>query len=150
MDVTKNLLLPHKCQVIGCWLLVAAAIEAVAFIASDLYNIIHNPPTLIALAQAYLGLLLVCLSREKVDDEYISSIRGRIIFILVTVAIIAKIFTMTVIVINVYPSLSMPIAGYLGCISFLYHPLILMVIYIISLKLTLFIQNRRISRYAEQ
>ena len=44
----------------------------------------------------------------------------------------------------------MPIAGYLGCISFLYHPLILMVIYIISLKLTLFIQNRRISRYAEQ
>ena len=150
MDVTKNLLLPHKCQILGCWMLVVAAVAAVAFIASDIYNIIHNPPILITLALAYLGLLLVCLSREKVDDEYISFIRGRIIFIIATVAIVAKIFSMIVTVINVYQSTSMPIYSYLGCISFLYHPVILMVIYIISLKLTLFIQKHRLTRYAEQ
>ena len=50
MDVTKNLLLPHKCQLLGCWMLVIAAVAAVAFIASDIYNIIHNPPILITLA----------------------------------------------------------------------------------------------------
>lgn len=149
MNLNKNLLLPHVWQTAGWWMLAVAVILTIGLIAGDIYRVVHNVHIYLLWIPVYIGALLVCLSREKVDDEYISAIRGRIVCILVSVAVIAKVLSMTVIVLNINPNISIPIVSYLGYISYLYHPLSLMVIYIISLKLTLFIQNRRI-RYAEQ
>lgn len=149
MNLNKNLLLPHGWQTAGWWMLAVAVILTIGLIAGDISGVLHNVHIYLLWIPVYIGALLVCLSREKVDDEYISAIRGRIVCILVSVAVIAKVLSMTVIVLNINPNISIPIISYLGCISYLYHPLSLMAIYIISLKLTLFIQNRRI-RYAEQ
>lgn len=148
MNLNKNLLLPHKWQIVGWWLLAAAVILAVVLIVGDISGVLHNVPTLLTWILAYLGVLLVCLSRERVDDEYISAIRGRIVCILVCVAVIAKVLYIIIFLACIYRFI--PIMSYRGLFSYAYDPLFLMVIYIIAFKLTLFIQNRRIGRYAEK
>ncbi len=150
MNLNKNLLLPHKWQIVGWWLLAAAVILAVVLIVGDISGVLHNVPTLLTWILAYLGVLLVCLSRERVDDEYISAIRGRIVCILVCVAVIAKVLYFTIFLTCVCIYQFIPTMSYLGLFSYAYNPLSLMVIYIIAFKLTLFIQNRRIGRYAEK
>lgn len=158
MNLNKNLLLPHGWQIAGWWMLAVSVILSIGLIAGDISDIIHNVPAIIGWIPFYIGAMLVCLSREKVDDEYISAIRGRIVCILVSIALIAKVLYIIITILNItygwssHSTLFAIINGRISILSYitvLYQPLFLVATYIIAFKLTLLIQNRRI-RYAEQ
>lgn len=150
MNLNKNFLLPHRCQIAG-WLMIAVAIViAVTFITVSANGTILDVPVILTWIPALLGLMLVCLSREKIDDEYINSLRGRIVCILIVVAFTAKILQMIITTLSVSFGIASGVGTLIALLSLLYKPLVLVIIYIIAFKLTLFIQNRRINRYAEQ
>lgn len=95
----KSLLLPHCWQVIGWWLLVAfvllvSIIATIAYCRSDgAMEVAEETKQLYALGLyfiPYVSLMLICLSREKVEDEYISHIRGRATFIVVIFGFVAS------------------------------------------------------------
>ena len=146
--VPKNLLLPYKFQIAGWWLIMASILLGIAIVVGDMNGWVKNVPTLLASIPAFAGILLVCLSREKVDDEYISALCGRIVCRLVAIAIVARIIHVIITVLSITYTWS-PVWA-LNIISFFYQPILLAAMYIIILKATLFIQNHRLNRYAEQ
>ena len=88
---TNNLLLPHSWQ-IGGWIafvlwLVFAGVRLLLFYAD--YNVAAPPPllrvVLILLWELlpYLSIMLVCISREKHEDEYVQHLRALSVFCLV-------------------------------------------------------------------
>ena len=147
MDLNKNFLLPHKWQVVGGWIIIAAILISMVNIACDINGVFHIP-AILGWIPAFLGLLLMCLSQEKVDDEYISNLRGRLVCIIVVVAFIGKFLQYSADLLRIcYGWYSTGIAIFL---LFLNSPIFLGAIYIITLKLTLYIINRKVNRYAEQ
>lgn len=148
MTGKKQILLPHKFQIAGWWLIVGAIVIALAVLIGNVNNL-TGLPVILGNIPGYAGLLLVCLSQEKVDDEYISCVRSRIVCIIAAVAIISKIVSVMVTVYGIcyhHPDL----IGNIHPLSLLYNPVSLAVFYIIALKMTLFIQRQKINRYAEQ
>lgn len=94
----KSFLLPHVCQKIGLALLVLF----ILFVLLEVFangNTIEIPDWMTTpLAWTFYALpsvsvMLICLSREKIEDEYISHIRGRAVFIVVIIAFIASMIT---------------------------------------------------------
>lgn len=144
-------LLPYKFQIIGWWLVAAAILFGVTIVVGDMNGWFRNIPVLFAYIPAFAGILLICLSREKIDDEYISALRGRIVCLLVVVAFVARIIQSILTVLRItYGWSTTGIWSVMSAISVLYQPILLAALYIIILKTTLFIQNQRINRYAEQ
>ena len=94
----KSFLLPHICQKIGLALLVLFILFVLLEVCAD-GNTIEIPDwmttplawTLNALPS--ISVMLICLSREKIEDEYISHIRGRAVFIVVLIGFIASLIT---------------------------------------------------------
>ncbi len=144
-------LFPYKLQIIGWWLVAAAILFGIAIVIGDINGWYRNIPVLLACIPAYVGILLICLSREKVDDEYINSLRGRIVCLLVVIAFVARIIQSIISVLRItYGWSSSDLWAVMSEISLLYQPILLATLYIIILKTTLLIQNHRIKRYAEQ
>lgn len=91
----KSFLLPHVCQKIGLALLVLFILFVLLEVCAD-GNTIEIPDWMTTpLAWTFYALpsvsvMLICLSREKIEDEYISHIRGRAVFIVVIIAFIAS------------------------------------------------------------
>ena len=94
----KSLLLPHICQKIGLALLVLF----ILFVLLEMFangNTIEIPDWMTAslawtlYALPSISIMLICLSREKIEDEYISHIRGRAVFIVVLIGFIASMIT---------------------------------------------------------
>ena len=94
----KSLLLPHICQKIGLALLVLF----ILFVLLEMFangNTIEIPDWMTTpLAWTFyalpsISIMLICLSREKIEDEYISHIRGRAVFIVVLIGFIASMIT---------------------------------------------------------
>lgn len=150
MALKKTVLLPHGWQKVGGWMIVASVLLATAIAAVDIISGTRcGFPIMASWIPAVAGLLLVCLSQEKVEDEYIHHLRGKIVFITVAVAIISKMSTMIVSMIcNNFGWVPFTI-HFMG-ISILYNPIVLIVGYIISLKLSLYFLNRKMNRYAEE
>ncbi len=148
MELNKKFLLPHKWQYVGGWLIVFAIIFSIVLLALDFNGVIGDLPAILGWIPAYLGLMLICLSREKVDDEYISVLRGRLVCILVTVAFISGILSSIMDLLFICFQWYSP---YIRIFLTLFNNTFLLgAIYIIALKLTLYIINRKINRYAEQ
>lgn len=148
MELNKKFLFPHKWQYVGGWLIVFAIIFSIVLLAGDFNGVIGDLPAILGWIPESLGLMLICLSREKVDDEYISVLRGRLVCILVAVAFISGILSSIMDLLYVcFQWYSLYIRIFL---SLLKNPFLLGAIYIIALKLTLYIINRKINRYAEQ
>lgn len=150
MNARKNYLLPHKYQIAGWWLIAIAVLFGVAIVIGNINGWLKNVPTLLACIPAFAGILLICLSREKVDDEYISALRGRIVCMLVVVAFVARILHATLTVLGITYGWTAFYIWIVYVIALFYQPILLAAMYIIILKSTLFIQNYRINRYAEQ
>ena len=85
---TNNLLLPHSWQ-IGGWIafvlwLVFAGVRLLLFYAD--YNVSDIPLFLRVLLMMlwellpYLSIMLICISREKQEDEYVQHIRALSVF----------------------------------------------------------------------
>lgn len=94
----KSFLLPHCCQIIGWWLLGLFAVLCITFAvisynagagAAELDDFTRNLYALGFYFLPYVALLLICLSREKEEDEYISFIRSRSVFIVVVFGFVA-------------------------------------------------------------
>ena len=74
----KSILMPHTCQKVGWWLLLLTVLIEVSKIV--LTHTIHNITVAWYMAKAsyillIISLLLITLSKEKVEDEMISAIR---------------------------------------------------------------------------
>ena len=147
MDLNKNFLLPHKWQVVGGWIIFASIMISIVLIACDINGVFHIP-AILGWIPAFLGLLFICLSQEKVDDEYIRNLRGRLVCIIVAVAFIGEFLKNSADLLRVcYGWYS---TGIMIFLSILINPIFLGAIYIITLKLTLYIINSKVNRYAEQ
>ncbi|MCQ2112120.1 MAG: hypothetical protein MJY95_02115 [Bacteroidaceae bacterium] len=88
----KSFLLPHCCQIIGWWLLGLVAVLCITFViisynagagAAEVGDFTRNLYAFGFYFLPNIALLLICLSREKEEDEYISFIRSRSVFIVV-------------------------------------------------------------------
>lgn len=76
----KSLLMPHRCQIIGWWLFLFAFLVDV--IKTIFFRDLASMETAGSLARAssilfLVSLFFICLSKEKVEDEMISSLRLR-------------------------------------------------------------------------
>ena len=73
----KNLLLPHRCKHLASFLLIVA----LAFILIMVLRPVEEERTdtwlLSAATIAMIALPIIALSRERIEDEYISSLRGQ-------------------------------------------------------------------------
>ena len=87
----KRFLLPHAFQKAGWWLLLASLVTGAAALVLDTISgplpdgavtadaAKTQPLTRVILAAVYLSFLLIACSREKVEDEMVSSMRLRAI-----------------------------------------------------------------------
>lgn len=83
---SKSLLLPNSCRKTGWYLFIAsmvviAAIIILNLISGHIHELYENHTTLLRLMILipYMALVLICLSREKQEDEFIRLIRVRIL-----------------------------------------------------------------------
>ena len=149
MALNKTVLLPHRWQKVGWWMIVASVVLAAAIAVVEINGIQAGFPIMASWIPAVAGLLLICLSQEKTEDEYIRHLRGKIVSIIVAIAIIAKMTTMIVsLICNNFGWV--PVTIYFMGLSILYNPIVLTVGYIIALKLSLYFINRKMNRYAEE
>lgn len=94
----KSFLLPHVCQKIGLALLVLLILFIMLEVFANVNTIeipdwLTNPLAWTFYALPSVSVMLICLSREKIEDEYISHIRGRAVFIVVLIGFIASLIT---------------------------------------------------------
>ena len=149
MALNKTVLLPRRWQKVGWWMIVASVVLAAAIAVVEINGIRAGFPIMASWIPAVAGLLLICLSQEKTEDEYIRHLRGKIVSIIVAIAIIAKMTTMIVsLICNNFGWV--PVTIYFMGLSILYNPIVLTVGYIIALKLSLYFINRKMNRYAEE
>lgn len=99
---TRNLLLPHSCQIAGwalwgLWLVMALVHIFVLKGNRDFYN--GFPHFLILIygifgeVAPYLAIILLCLSREKTEDEYVHYIRSVSVFSLALFLLVTGLFS---------------------------------------------------------
>lgn len=101
--------------------------------------------TSIGLALSYLSVMLICLSKEKVEDEYIALLRTRTVCGIVAFAFIAKMLYYIIESLMVHFG-SIAVLGYIAHINFLTNILPLAIIYIIIFKLSLFVETIKIKK----
>ena len=150
MDLNKSFLLPHKWQIVGGWLIIAAIILAVVLIMCDINGYNGNVRALMAWVPVYIGLMLICLSKEKNDDEYIRCLRSRLVGIFVAIAFAFEILDLIfkICFIN-YGRTSVGGNVTRIILYFFSYPLLYAIAYIICLKLNLWIINRKMKKNAE-
>ena len=76
MALNKTVLLPHRWQKVGWWMIVASVVLATAIAVVEISGIRVGFPIMASWIPAVAGLLLLCLSQEKTEDEYIRHLRG--------------------------------------------------------------------------
>lgn len=136
---TKSYLLPYKCQRYGWICLTVALIAAIIFLfvvesGSASINIIQ----IIIACFATAGLLLLCFSKEKNEDEYIAHVRSRILIWIVAYALIASALK-TVLPLTLVWFASLSTRGIVSYfLSFLFtNPIFLGIIYLFVFKLAI-------------
>ena len=93
MNTKTNFLLPHKFQIAGWWgLLASAAIFAILLCTKIYVPQLYTPPILLVTIPFLISLLLICISCEKIDDEYINALRSRIIYYIIIAVVLIKMF----------------------------------------------------------
>lgn len=144
----KKILMPHRCQKVG-WVIVAIAfVIAICLFFTIVFNY-QTEPTVSALLTSLVllsatGLLLVCFSKEKNEDEYIGYLRTQIL-----TWIIVYVFAVTV-VREVMGFLLVWFASASVCgtamtiVSFLpTNPITLGIIYLIIFRTVIWLTNRK-------
>ena len=150
----KTYLLPHIYQKIGWWLAGASLAGWLLFFVSaslsstitigTVYNILMSVlPFLPSVA-----LILICLSQEKQEDEYIQNIRARSVFMVVVFAFIVKMlfFNATQFIVSFCP---LEIYGRLSCLQLFTSVLVLAFLYLVIFKGSIYIDYIKSKRNGE-
>lgn len=150
MSTKTNFLLPHRFQTIGWWGLLASGIIFIILLFADVsYPEINTPPVILSEIPLLASILLICISREKIDDEYINSLRGRTVCAIAIAFITVKILYSIALVICTCTG-TIALLGIISFVNVLFSPIVLMVIYIIAFRIALSINKHKMSQYADQ
>ena len=143
----KSLLLPHTCQKAGWWMLAAfATLLGLSFvIKQNIINATNSITTILAFVVICLptvGLIFVCLSKEKNEDEFINYLRMRTLKWIVVYAFISCAIKATVTYTAPY-LFSLQTAGTIAqtCSFFVTNPMVLGLVYIIIFKASVLYYN---------
>lgn len=143
----KTVLFPHRCQNAGWWLICGWLAWIVITLITRLSHVpMPNMPewTQITLFTLFsfmptVGTLLICLSQEKDEDEYIEHIRARSVFVMVIIIFSTLLIDCSLTNIGSKLWMWSPRNGYL-MMSWLYtNPFILTMVYLAIFKGTLFV-----------
>ncbi|MCF0197836.1 MAG: hypothetical protein HUK02_00735 [Bacteroidaceae bacterium] len=152
----KSFLLPYRCQQAGWWLLglsLAGFVIFLEFMAGSLDTILQQMPEWMQepLVWTFYGLplvalLLICLSREKDEDEYITHLRGRAVFWVVVVGFIAALFSHLFVIVGgrLYPIST--VSRFLGYAFYFKSPVVLSIVFLLIFKGTIVV-NRITTRH---
>ena len=128
----KSILMPHSCQKLG-WCLLALSI--LVFIAQVLF--VHDIDVAWYFAKAshfifIVSIFLICLSKEKVEDEMISGFRlksiGRAAYVFFVLFLILSLF-LELRFATLFPSFPEGLELYLSEAFLIFLPLLLFVLY---------------------
>lgn len=144
----KSFLFPHCCQQIGWWLILTCLILAVTFLCvientSDSFNTARVLQASIFVLSS-IGLMLLCLSKEKIEDEYISYLRTRIVtWIIVYVFVVSAVRSILLFILSWFA----PVSGQGWIFTIMSvaitNPILLGIVYIIIFKLSIWFYNRK-------
>mgnify|MGYP003451619346 FL=1 len=150
----KTYLLPHIYQKIGWWLAGASLAGWLLFFVSaslsstitigTVYNILMSVLTFLP----SVALILISLSQEKQEDEYIQNIRARSVFMVVVFAFIVKMlfFSATQFFVRFCP---LEIYGRLSCLQLFTSVLVLAFLYLVIFKGSIYIDYIKSKRNGE-
>lgn len=144
----KTFLMPHRCQKTG-WVIIAIAfVIAVCFFCSIIlnYQAQHTVSALLTslVLLSATGLLLVCFSKEKHEDEYIGYLRTQILtWIIVYVFAVVVAREVLGFLLTWFASVSVHGTA-MTIVSFLpTNPIILGIIYLIIFKTVIWLTKRK-------
>lgn len=145
---TRTFLFPYWCQKTGWWLAAISLIWWITIIIQallDSENCVEMPdwmiqPTLfLSFILPSAALFLVCLSREKQEDEYIEYIRSRSVFVVAIIGFITALIYFPFTNIGVRLLEFSEYKTYMVYIQIFINPIILTLLYLIIFKGSLFI-----------
>lgn len=144
----KSFLFPHYCQKIGWCLLLTCLILAVTFFcvldnSANSFNTLRVLQGLIIILSS-VGIMLLCLSKEKLEDEYISYLRTRIaVWIIVYVFVVSAVRIIMSWTLPLF--LSVHTQGLIMTIISvaITNPILLGIVYLIIFKLSIWFYNRK-------
>ena len=148
MDLNKSFLLPHKWQIVGGWLLIAYVIGDILFVFNQISAICGIYPMMMWIV-LYIAIMLLCLSKEKNDDEYIRSLRSRLAIIVIALAFIVSIIGQTLDLYAIHYARNLITWRCNLLVYFISNPVFYGIFYIVALKLNLWIINRKMKKNAE-
>ena len=128
----KSILMPHACHKVGWWLLI---LSFIVNLAKALF--VHNIDVAWYFAKAshatfIISIFLICLSKEKVEDEMISGLRlksiGLAAYVFFVVFLILSLF-LELRIATLIPSFPENLELYLSEIFLIFLPLLLFVLY---------------------
>lgn len=144
----KSFLFPHSCQQVGWWLILTCLILAVTFLCvientSDSFNTMRVLQASIVVLSS-IGLLLLCLSKEKIEDEYISYLRIRTTtWIIVYVFVVSAIRSILLLILPWFASVSVQGSIFTIMSVAITNPILLGIVYLIIFKLSIWFYNRK-------
>lgn len=148
MDLNKSFLLPHKWQIVGGWLLIAYVIGDILFVFNQISAICGIYPMMMWIV-LYIAIMLLCLSKEKNDDEYIRSLRSRLAIIVIALAFIVSIIGLTLDLYATHYARNLITWRCNLLVYFISNPVFYGIFYIVALKFNLWIINRKMKKNAE-
>ena len=127
----KSILMPHVCQKIGWWLLLLTVLFGVSKIV--ITHTTHSINVAWYLAKAsyillIISLLLITLSKEKVEDEMISGIR------LKALGITSYVFFVLLLILGLILDFSVQFSPYLGELVLIVLPFLTAGLYFLLFK----------------
>lgn len=134
----KNLLLPHVCKRIGAILL--ATVLLLGFLAAVQSYFIVKPAGNIlpmAIIIAAISLPITALSRERVEDEYISSLRGRTLVAVIYVFFIAGLLSIGFRVFGIRVLSLSEFCKIQNWAYYIFNPLTICAVYVLTFNLRL-------------
>lgn len=143
----KSYLLPHACQKAGWWMLLASLVFGLIYVAKETGNVedilLDAPAILMFLATGlpFLALMMICISQEKEEDEYIQSLRTRTVFIVVVYDFVVNMIVMSLTNVLVHHIPFDEFAAFHYVTSMCTNLPLLIVIYLVIFKGSLFINQ---------
>lgn len=151
-------MLSYRFQKAGWWLLLVSVVCAALCVIFESIDIeadawvrgISVPSGLMSYVFFYLSLILISISREKNEDEYILSRRIKVALIVVVYALVIKMIASLMLQICIRMGYTMEFGEWMSFFNITTNVVVLTVSYIIIFKLMLFVESLKLKRNNEQ